>query len=80
MHRDPETRKKYDHILAQAAELDRQTRMELLVELAAQLRQPRETGNHGKRNLGKLQGFFKGAWAGQDAQEYVNQERDSWSG
>ena len=80
MNTEPETRKTYDHILAQAARLDRQTQMELLVDLAAQLRQPREVINRARPNLGELQGLFKGVWEGQDAQDYVNQERDSWAG
>ncbi len=80
MNTAPEGRKSYSSILAQAARLDRQTQMELLVDLAAQLRQTEEVPNHHKRGLGTLQGFFKGAWDGRDAQDYVNQERDSWDG
>jgi hypothetical protein len=80
MHTEPEIRKKYDHILTQAAQLDRQTQMELLVDLAAQLRRPSALPKRPKQSLGELQGLFKGAWEGQDAQDYVNQERDSWAG
>ena len=79
MKTEAEIRKKYDHILTQAAQLDRQTRLELLVDLAAQLRQPLAPG-HRKHSLSELRGLFKGAWDGQDAQDYVNQERDSWAG
>ncbi|MDR1043502.1 MAG: hypothetical protein LBP33_00045 [Candidatus Adiutrix sp.] len=80
MNTEHETRKTYDHILAQAARLDRQTQMELLVDLAAQLRQTGKAPSRPKYSLGDLQGLFNGAWEGQDAQDYVNQERDSWAG
>ncbi len=80
MDTEPEPRGKYLHILAQATKLDRQTQMELLIDLAAQLRQPSEASSRGRHNLGELQGFFKDVWKGQDAQDYVNQERDSWVG
>jgi len=80
MNTESETRKTYEHILAQAARLDRQTRMELLADLAAQLRQPEDPPGCPRKSLGELQGIFKGAWEGLDAQDYVNQERDSWTG
>lgn len=80
MNTDAEISKKYEHILAQAAQLDRQTQIELLVELAAQLRHPSKPPGCTKHRLGELEGFFKGAWEGQDAQDYVNQERNSWVG
>ena len=79
MNTEPEVRKKYDYILAQAAQLDRQTQMELLVDLAAQLRHPLAPG-HRKHSLSELRGLFKGVWSDQDAQDYVNRERDSWAG
>jgi len=80
MKPETEIRKKYDHILAQAAQLDHQTRLELLVDLAAQLRQSPPEPGHRKHSLSELRGLFKGAWEGQDAQDYVNRERDSWAG
>ena len=80
MKTESEIRETYEHILAQAAQLDRQTQMELLVDLAAQLRQPPAFQGQGRRSLRELQGLFKGVWSGQDAQDYVNQERDSWAG
>lgn len=80
MNTEPETRKTYEHILAQAAQLDRQTQMELLVDLAAQLRQPMETKTLKRPSLDELQGLFRGVWDGQDAQDYINRERDSWAG
>ena len=79
MKTEAEIRKQYDHILAQAAQLDRQTQMELLVDLAAHLRQPLASG-HRKHSFSELQGLFKGVWGDQDAQDYVNRERDSWAG
>jgi hypothetical protein len=107
---ETEDRKKYDHILDLASQLDRRTRLELLADLAAQLdrrtrlelladlvaqldrrtrlelladldaqlRRPPATDRR-KRSISELQGFFKGAWEGQDAQDYVNKERDSWA-
>ncbi|MDL2260462.1 hypothetical protein LJB99_06295 [Deltaproteobacteria bacterium OttesenSCG-928-K17] len=80
MNTEPEIRQKYEHILAQAAQLDRQTQMELLIDLAAQLRRPLTPQNPGRPSLNELQGLFKGVWDGQDAQDYVNRERDSWIG
>lgn len=74
-----EPKKEYAHILTLAAHLDRQTQMELLVDLAAQLRAvdaPKEK----KTSIMDIQGIFKGVWGGQDAQDYVNQERDAWHG
>ena len=80
MKTETEIRKKYGHILAQAAQLDRQTQMELLVDLAALLRQAPAEPEYRKHNLSELRGIFKGVWEGQDAQDYVNRERDSWVG
>jgi hypothetical protein len=80
MNTETEVRKKYDHILAQVAQLDRQTQMELLVDLAAQLRQAQVAPERGKHSLSELRGLFKGVWDGQDVQDYVNKERDSWAG
>ncbi len=80
MKMEPEIRKPYDHILAQAALLDRQTQMELLVDLATQLRQTDEAPRRPRQGIGGLQGLFKGVWESQDAQDYVNKERDAWAG
>lgn len=33
-----------------------------------------------KRSILELEGLGKEVWQGIDAQEYVNQERDSWNG
>ncbi|MGA7937162.1 MAG: hypothetical protein WCA35_26665 [Kovacikia sp.] len=33
-----------------------------------------------KRSIMELEGLGKEIWQGIDAQEYVNQERDSWNG
>ena len=33
-----------------------------------------------KRSILELRGLGKEVWRGIDAQEYVNQERDSWNG
>lgn len=79
MKTELEPKKEYAHILSLAAQLDRQTQMELLVDLAAQVRAI-EGPKQKKPSIMELQGIFKGAWGGQDAQDYVNQERDAWNG
>jgi len=33
-----------------------------------------------QRRITELRGLGKEVWAGQDAQEYVDAERDSWAG
>lgn len=80
MSTELETRERYDHILAQVAQLDPQIQMELLIDLAVQLRQSLGSKKQKKRCINELRGLFKGVWTGQDAQDYVNQERDSWAG
>jgi hypothetical protein len=75
-----EPQKEYDQILAQALRLDRSARMNLLLDLAAQLRQePEPQPREKQRSIMELQGLGKGIWQGMDAQEYVNQERAAWA-
>ena len=68
----------YRDLLAQVSHLSRQEKAELLVELAAQVRD--ESRKAQKRSIMELEGLGKEIWAGVDAQEYVNRERDSWNG
>ncbi len=68
----------YLEVLDRASHLTSQEKVELLAELANQLRvdgvQP------AKRSIKELRGLGKEIWLGIDAQEYVNRERDSWGG
>jgi hypothetical protein len=68
----------YQETLSQVMLLDVQQQLDLMAELTALLRhavvpQPR-------CSVMELQGLGKEIWQGIDAQEYVNQERDSWTG
>ena len=68
----------YDQLLAQALKLDTAEQLRLLEELAVLLRQRLATGS--RHSLLELQGLGKEIWQGIDAQEYVNQERATWTG
>ncbi len=68
----------YSDVLERVARLPRQDKVELLAELATQVRDESREG--GKRSIMELEGLGKEIWAGIDAQEYVNRERDSWDG
>jgi hypothetical protein len=68
----------YRDLLAQVSHLSQQEKADLLVELAAQVRD--ESRKTQKRSIMELEGLGKEIWAGIDAQEYVNRERDSWNG
>ena len=48
-----------------------------LLEVIAQLVQ-RETAAKSQRSIREIRGLGKEVWKNLDAQEYVNQERDSW--
>ena len=61
-----------EDIIAAAAQLA-ETERRRLVELTADEKAPR-------RSITELRGLGKQIWQGQDAQEYVDQERDSWAG
>jgi hypothetical protein len=68
----------YNDLLAQVSHLSQQEKADLLVELTGQVRDAgRKTK---KRSIMELEGLGKEIWAGIDAQEYVNRERDSWNG
>ena len=68
----------YRDLLAQVSHLSQQEKADLLVELASQLRD--DSRKTQKRSILELRGLGKEIWAGIDAQEYVNRERDSWGG
>ena len=68
----------YRDLLAQVSHLSQQEKADLLVELASQVRDGNRKTQ--KRSIMELEGLGKEIWAGIDAQEYVNRERDSWDG
>ncbi len=72
------TVREYNDLLESITLLSQQEKVDLLAELANQLREDSRKGQ--KRSIMELEGLGKEIWAGIDAQEYVNQERDSWDG
>ena len=77
---DPEPQKDYEQVLAQALRLDESAQMNLITDLTAHLnREPEVQPAAQKRSIMELQGLGKEIWQGMDAQEYVNQERASWT-
>ncbi len=68
----------YDEILEQVQLLAPDDQLRLLEDLAAIVRQ-RLTGEP-LHSILELEGLGQEVWNGIDAQEYVNQERDAWSG
>lgn len=64
-------------ILARIQQLDPETQLQLLEEIARIVR----SHLHGKkRSVVELKGLGKDIWNGEDAQEYVNRERAAWNG
>ena len=68
----------YRCLVEQASRLSQQEKANLLAELASQVRDDNRKGK--KRSIMELEGLGKEIWAGIDAQEYVDRERDSWNG
>jgi len=62
-----------EQIIAAAAQLPERDRMKLVQALSAGVTDSR-------RSITELRGLGKEIWRQQDAQEYVDQERDSWAG
>ena len=54
--------------------------MRLIQELSSLIRQRVTMTPKPKRSILELEGLGKEVWNGIDAQDYVNQERDSWNG
>ncbi len=70
----------YQEVLQQAQSLTPEEQIRLIEDLSRLIRQ-RVTMTHSpKRSILELRGLGKEIWHGIDAQEYVNQERDSWNG
>ncbi len=68
----------YDELLGRIQLLAFEDQLGLLEDLASMIRQ--ELTTQPKHSIMQLEGLGKEIWAGIDAQEYVNQERDSWDG
>lgn len=66
----------YEDVLRQVRSLSPADQKRLLDEITAQIEpSPKQTSS-----ILQLQGLGKYIWANLDAQEYVNQERSSWTG
>jgi hypothetical protein len=74
----PLAREYLQHILQQVENLTPDEQLRLLEELASIVRS--RITQKPKRSIMELEGLGKEIWQGIDAQEYVNQERDSWNG
>lgn len=68
----------YYEVLSRAQRLTPSDQLRLLEDLAALVR--RQVIPQRRRSIMDLQGMGKEIWSGIDAQEYVDQERDSWNG
>ena len=68
----------YRDLLERAAHLDSVMQRRLLADLAALVRDPVPARQ--RYSLMELEGLGQEVWAGADAQEYVNRERDAWNG
>jgi hypothetical protein len=68
----------YQEICQQVENLTPDEQLRLLEELASLVR--RRVTPKPKRSIMELEGLGKEIWQGVDAQEYVDQERDSWNG
>ena len=68
----------YQQIRGQIQNLTPDEQLRLLEELTAIVLD--RTTNKPKRSIMELEGLGQEIWQGIDAQEYVNQERDSWNG
>ncbi|MEH2448407.1 MAG: hypothetical protein V7K18_22320 [Nostoc sp.] len=69
----------YQEVLLQAKSLTPEEQIRLIEDLSSLIRQQVMTLKP-KRSILELRGLGKEIWNGVDAQEYVNQERDSWNG
>jgi len=68
----------YREVLNQVQHLTPDEKFQLLKDLAAMLRY-QSKARPKKHSIMELEGLGKEIWEGIDAQEYVNQERVSWS-
>ncbi len=70
------TVREYNDLVKQVSHLSHQEKVDLLAEIANQLRA--DSRPERKRNIMELEGLGQEIWVGIDAQEYVNRERYSW--
>ena len=70
----------YEEALNYARQLPTDEQLLLLQELAALVRQRVTFVEQPLHSFLELEGLGQEIWRGIDAQEYVNQERDSWNG
>ena len=66
----------YQNILVQIKQLNVLEQLRLLEAIAQSVQ--RGTAPKSQRSIRELRGLGKEVWKSLDAQEYVNQERDSW--
>ncbi|HXL36257.1 MAG TPA: hypothetical protein VN954_03545 [Ktedonobacteraceae bacterium] len=70
----------YKEALNRARQLSTDELLLLMQELTALVRQQITIKEEPLHSFLELEGLGKEVWEGIDAQEYVNQERDSWNG
>ena len=70
----------YEEALNYARQLPTDEQLLLLQELAALVRQQITIKEEPLHSFLELEGLGKEVWEGIDAQEYINQERESWNG
>ncbi len=70
----------YNEVRRQAENLTPEEQMRLIEDLSKLIRQRVTLTPKPKRSILELEGLGKEIWNGIDAQEYVNQERNSWNG
>ena len=70
--------KEYRELLDRAAHLNVEEQRRLLADLAAIVRD--RSSGQARRSILELKGLGKDCWKGVDVQEYLEQERSSWSG
>lgn len=68
------TKPRYIEVLRKANQLEPEDQLRLLQDLAASIRERLRPKD---RSILELEGLGKEVWGGVDAQEYVNQERQS---
>ncbi|GAX40467.1 hypothetical protein NIES4075_14330 [Tolypothrix sp. NIES-4075] len=70
----------YNEVRRLAQSLTPDEEMRLIEDLSKSIRQRVTLTPKPKCSILELRGLGKEIWNGVDAQEYVNQERDSWNG
>ncbi|BAZ66029.1 MAG: hypothetical protein KME28_24330 [Pelatocladus maniniholoensis HA4357-MV3] len=70
----------YQEVLQQAQSLTPEEQIRLIEDLSSLIRQRVTMTSKPKHSILELRGLGKEIWNSIDAQEYVNQERDSWNG